>query len=452
MQKQGLKQEMRLKLSPQQIQFLSLLQIPLTALEKRIEQELENNPALEDDASAEKEVANEYPSEKPKSSLSSEINHSNALFKERDISLQAFLLKQLPMMNFNNEELNIAEFIVGCIDDNGFLSRSLLAITDDLLFKLNIETSEAVLTPILDIIQTLEPAGVAARNLQECLLLQLEQKAKSNAVELAQSVLKNHYDAFSQRNYEKLMRALEVDKDSLKAAYKEIESLNPKPGAGFSNSVEVVSYITPDFILEIVEDELSVSLNNGKLRRLKSSQYYKHMLSELENEKGDKAAIAFLKEKLEGAHWFANALIQREQTLLNTMNCIVELQIDFFKTGNEQLLKPMKLLDIAEKIQLDISTISRVTNSKYIETPYGTFLLKEFFSDAFSKLDGTTISNKVVKNHLNELIESENKKIPFSDEELSEKMGEKGYHIARRTVAKYREQLNIPTAKLRREL
>ena len=248
------------------------------------------------------------------------------------------------------------------------------------------------------------------------------------------------------------MRALEVDKDSLKAAYKEIESLNPKPGAGFSNSVEVVSYITPDFILEIVEDELSVSLNNGKLRRLKSSQYYKHMLSELENEKGDKAAIAFLKEKLEGAHWFANALIQREQTLLNTMNCIVELQIDFFKTGNEQLLKPMKLLDIAEKIQLDISTISRVTNSKYIETPYGTFLLKEFFSDAFSKLDGTTISNKVVKNHLNELIESENKKIPFSDEELSEKMGEKGYHIARRTVAKYREQLNIPTAKLRREL
>ena len=281
---------------------------------------------------------------------------------------------------------------------------------------------------------------------------QLEQKPKSSAVELAQSILLRHYDAFSQRNYEKLMRELETDKDSLKAAYKEIEALNPKPGASFSNSEEVTTYITPDFVLETENDELKVSLNNSKVKRLKSSQYYKHMLTELQNEKGDKDAIAFLKEKIEGANWFANALIQREQTLLNTMNCILELQSDFFKTGNEHLLKPMKLMDIAEKIQMDISTVSRVTNSKYIETPYGTFLLKEFFSDAFSKHDGTTISNKVVKNHLNELVENEDKKIPFSDEELSEKMGEKGYHIARRTVAKYRGQLNIPTAKLRREL
>lgn len=452
MQKQRLKQEMGLKLSPQQIQFLNLLQIPLTALEKRIEEELENNPALEEDTVDVKEVSNDFSVGKTKANRPSDLENTNSLIKERDISLQTFLLKQLAMVNFTKQEHAIAEFIIGCLDDNGFLSRSLLAITDDLLFKMNITIDEAALIPILNTIQKLDPPGVAARNLQECLLLQLQQKPKSDAVELAQSMCQNHYTAFSHRNYEKLIRELETDNNALRAAYKEIEKLNPKPGASFSNSEEATRYITPDFFLEIEDDDIKVTLNNSKSKRLKSSQYYKHMLSELENEKGDKDAIAFLKDKLEGANWFANALVQREQTLLNTMNCIIRLQSDFFKTGNEQLLRPMKLMDIAESINLDISTISRVTNSKYIETPYGTFLLKEFFSDAYSKDDGTIVSNKVVKSHLKELVESEDKKSPFSDEELSEKMGQKGYHIARRTVSKYREQLAIPTAKLRREL
>jgi RNA polymerase sigma-54 factor len=228
--------------------------------------------------------------------------------------------------------------------------------------------------------------------------------------------------------------------------------LNPKPGASFTNIQEGNSYITPDFILEEENDELSATLSNSKSKKLRSSQYYKKMLQDLEQGKGDKDAILFLKDKIEGAEWFANALIQREQTLLKTMNCIVSIQEDFFKTGDNKMLKPMKLMDISEKIGLDISTISRVTNSKYIETPYGTFLLKEFFSDAYSKEDGTVISNKVIKSHLEDILENEDKKKPYSDEELSEKLDEIGFHIARRTVAKYRDQLGVAVAKLRREL
>ena len=244
----------------------------------------------------------------------------------------------------------------------------------------------------------------------------------------------------------------DVDKNQIRQVYKEVEQLNPKPGSSFTNTQEVNAYITADFLLEADNDELNVVLNNSRSKSLRSSQYYKKMLENMEQEKGDKEAIQFLKEKIEGAEWFANALIQRELTLLKTMNCIVSIQEEFFKTGDEKLLQPMKLMDISEKIDLDISTISRVTNSKYIETPYGTFLLKEFFSDAYSKDDGTVISNKVIKSHLQDILENENKKKPYSDEELSEKLDELGFHIARRTVAKYRDQLGVAVAKLRREL
>ncbi len=453
MQKQRLKQEIGLKLSPQQIQFLGLLQIPLLSLEKRIEEELESNPALEEQSEGDKSSENGEQNWEKNSSKNSHKEETNREFThQRELSLQEFLLEQLPMLNLNNFEYSISEFIVGCLDDNGFLSRSLLSITDDLLFKMNLEVSEYDLVPILKSIQTLEPVGVGARDLQECLLIQLENKEPSLSITDAILLLSKHYSAFSNKNYEKLMRELKLSEDELKAAYKEIEMLNPKPGASFSNQVEGNNYITPDFSLEIQNDELQVVLNNSKVKRLKSSEYYKNMLKNLEDTKGDKEAISFLKDKIEGANWFANALIQREQTLLNTMNCIVKLQMDYFKTGDERTLKPMKLMDIAEQIDLDVSTISRVTNSKYIETPYGTFLLKDFFSDAYSKEDGTTISNKVVKSHLKEIIEIEDKKKPYSDEELSEKLGEKGYHIARRTVAKYREQLDFPVARLRRTL
>ena len=356
------------------------------------------------------------------------------------------------MQSLDDDESELAQFIIGCLDDNGFLSRSLLSISDDLLFKLNLNISETELTPILKIVQNLDPTGVGARDLKECLLLQLENKTQTESIKLAQSVLQNQYTAFANKNYEKLLKEFDIDENQIRQVYKEVEQLNPKPGSSFTNTQQVNAYITADFLLEDDNDELNVILNNSRSKSLRSSQYYKKMLENLQQEKGDKEAIQFLKEKIEGAEWFANALIQREQTLLKTMNCIVSIQEEFFKTGDAKLLKPMKLLDISEKIDLDISTISRVTNSKYIETPYGTFLLKEFFSDAYSKDDGTVISNKVIKSHLEDILENENKKKPYSDEELSEKLDELGFHIARRTVAKYRDQLGVAVARLRREL
>jgi len=453
MQKQKLKQEIGLNLSPQQIQFMNLLQIPLMSLEKRIKDELESNPALEETSKdKDKEEDTESSWESTRTHNQSTEEKYSTVARERELSLQEFLLQQLPMQSLDDDESVLAEFIIGCLDDNGFLSRSLLSISDDLLFKLNLNISETDLMPILKVVQKLDPVGVCARDLKECLLLQLENKTQTESIILAQSVLRNHYTAFTNKNYEKLLKEFEVDENQIRQVYKEVEQLNPKPGSSFTNTQEVNTYITADFLLEADNDELNVILNNSRSKSLRSSQYYKKMLENLEQVKGDKEAIQFLKEKIEGAEWFANALIQREQTLLKTMNCIVSIQEEFFKTGDEKLLQPMKLMDISEKIDLDISTISRVTNSKYIETPYGTFLLKEFFSDAYSKDDGTVISNKVIKSHLQDILENENKKKPYSDEELSEKLDELGFHIARRTVAKYRDQLGVAVARLRREL
>lgn len=453
MQKQRLKQELGLNLSPQQIQFMNLLQIPLMSLEKRIEDELESNPALEETSKdKDKNEDTETSWESTRNYNQNTEEKYSAVARERELSLQEFLLQQLPMQSLDDDESVLAQFIIGCLDDNGFLNRSLLSISDDLLFKLNLNISETDLMPILKVVQNLEPTGVGARDLKECLLLQLENKTKTESIKLAQSILQHQYTAFANKNYEKLLKEFEVDENQIRQVYKEVEQLNPKPGSSFTNSQEVNTYITADFLLETDNDELNVILNKSRNKSLRSSQYYKKMLENLEQEKGDQEAVQFLKEKIEGAEWFANALIQREQTLLKTMNCIVSIQDEFFKTGDEKLLQPMKLMDISEKIDLDISTISRVTNSKYIETPYGTFLLKEFFSDAYSKEDGTVISNKVIKSHLQDILENENKNKPYSDEELSEKLDELGFHIARRTVAKYRDQLGVAVARLRREL
>jgi RNA polymerase sigma-54 factor len=444
MQKQRLKQEIGLNLSPQQIQFMNLLQIPLMSLEKRIEDELESNPALEETSKdKDKNEDNETSWESTRSHNQNTEEKYSTVARERELSLQEFLLQQLPMQSLDDDESALAQFIIGCLDDNGFLSRSLLSISDDLLFKLNLNISETDLIPILKVVQNLDPTGVGARDLKECLLLQLKNKTQTESIKLAQSILQHQYTAFANKNYEKILKEFEVDENQIRQVYKEVEQLNPKPGSSFTNSQEVNTYITADFLLEADNDELNVILNKSRSKSLRSSQYYKKMLENLEQEKGDQEAIQFLKEKIEGAEWFANALIQREQTLLKTMNCIVSIQDEFFKTGDEKLLQPMKLMDISEKIDLDISTISRVTNSKYIETPYGTFLLKEFFSDAYSKEDGTVISNKVIKSHLQDILENENKKKPYSDEELSEKLDELGFHIARRTVAKYRDQLGV---------
>ena len=453
MQKQRLKQELGLNLSPQQIQFMNLLQIPLMSLEKRIEDELESNPALEETSKdKDKNEDTETSWESTRNYNQNTEEKYSAVARERELSLQEFLLQQLPMQSLDDDESVLAQFIIGCLDDNGFLNRSLLSISDDLLFKLNLNISETDLIPILKVVQNLDPTGVGARDLKECLLLQLKNKTQTESIKLAQSILQHQYTAFANKNYEKLLKEFEVDENQIRQVYKEVEQLNPKPGSSFTNSQEVNTYITADFLLETDNDELNVILNKSRNKSLRSSQYYKKMLENLEQEKGDQEAVQFLKEKIEGAEWFANALIQREQTLLKTMNCIVSIQDEFFKTGDEKLLQPMKLMDISEKIDLDISTISRVTNSKYIETPYGTFLLKEFFSDAYSKEDGTVISNKVIKSHLQDILENENKNKPYSDEELSEKLDELGFHIARRTVAKYRDQLGVAVARLRREL
>lgn len=447
MQKQRLKQEQKLQLSPKQIQFLNLLQIPLSSLSKRIESELEENPALEETEESTNEEEVYYKSNN--TSNNKEVN--TTVVKEREIGLQDYLSSQLFLESLSTEQEKICLFIIGCLDENGFLSRSLLEISDDILFEYNQNIGETELIEQLRCIQSLEPTGVGARNLKECLLLQLAQKKKTETQELAIKVLEDHFTSFTSKNFERICKQLNITERTLKSVYKLVASLNPKPGAAYSNKEENTNYITPDFLLSTNNNEFLLSLNHIGNRKIKSSDYYKKMLADVKKSK-DKDAVQFLTQKIENADWFANAIVQREQTLLNTMNCILEIQSDFFKTGDEKFLKPMKLLDVAQKIKMDISTVSRVTNSKYIETPFGMFLLKEFFSEAYHKEDGTTISTKVIKSKLVEIIEKEDKKNPFTDDQLSEKLDELEFHIARRTVSKYRQQLKISSSKLRREL
>lgn len=445
MQKQRLQQNQQLKLSPQQIQFLSLLQIPVLSLEKRIEEELEENPALE-------EEENDWEEEYPSSYRSSQNQEDNRpVIAERAETLQEFLLKQLPLQNLDDKEVLLAEFLIGCLDDNGFLSRALYAIADDLLFKQNLSVNEEELLPILKVLQSLDPAGVGARDLQECLLLQLARKTEDSTHVLATRLLTEQYQAFSTKHFDKLILTLDVGEEALKAAFNAISKLSPKPGGSFVSTQEGTAYITPDFLLNSLDGGLKLQLNNKHSRRIGPSKQYQKMLTDLKSTE-DTAAIQFLQKKLAAAQWFADALKQRESTLINTMNCILALQSVYFQSGDDKDLKPMKLLDVAQKVKLDISTVSRVTNSKYIETPFGTFLLKEFFSEAYSKDDGSSISNKVVKSHLNDLLEKEDKRKPHTDEQLAELLDEEGYHIARRTVAKYREQLGFSVARLRKEL
>ncbi len=447
MQKQRLKQEQKLQLSPKQIQFLNLLQIPLSSLSKRIESELEENPALEetDESTNEEEVY--YKS----NNTSNNKEVTTTVVKEREIGLQDYLSSQLFLESLSTEQEKICLFIIGCLDENGFLSRSLLEISDDILFEYNQNIGETELIEQLRCIQSLEPTGVGARNLKECLLLQLAQKKKTETQKLAIKVLEDHFTSFTSKNFERICKQLNITESTLKSVYKLVASLNPKPGAAYSNKEENTNYITPDFLLSTNNNEFLLSLNHIGNRKIKSSDYYKKMLADVKKSK-DKDAVQFLTQKIENADWFANAIVQREQTLLNTMNCILDIQSDFFKTGDENFLKPMKLMDVSQKIKMDISTVSRVTNSKYIETPFGMFLLKEFFSEAYHKEDGTTISTKVIKSKLVEIIEKEDKKNPFTDDQLSEKLDELEFHIARRTVSKYRQQLKISSSKLRREL
>ena len=450
MQKQKLQQKLGFNLSPQQIQFLSLLQIPLASLNSRIQDELEDNPALEEGENSEDISLDELEEDNPNSYKYRQNNtpdFTEVQISNSEESLSDHLKKQLLLLNLREDDLFLTEYLIDSLDNNGWINRELFSISDDLLINLNLEFSEQEIEKYLSVIQTLEPLGVGARNLQECLLIQLKNKEQNELVELSILVLENQYERFSKKNFEGLIRELEISEMQLKEVYELVEKLNPFPASNFIKTA-TASYVTPDFLVTILEDKNIVTLTKRSGKELKVSASYKKMIEGAL----DVAAKEFLKQKIESANWFKNAILQREETLLNVMNAIVNFQEKYFLSGEDEELKPMILADIANIVNMNISTISRVTNSKYAQTFFGTFLLKDLFSEAYRKDNGELISTKVIKSRLKEIIEMEDKKHPYTDVKLAELLGENEYHIARRTVAKYREGLGIQTSKYRREL
>lgn len=484
----ALKQHLQLKqqqrLSPLQMQVIKLTELPAIELEERIKQELEDNPALEegiDPTDGITDGEDEYDRGDDSADISQEditlgdymneeetpdyyLSGSGQQPRKEDIpfsvaaSLHESLTDQLIECNLNSQDRKIAEYIIGNIDENGYLDRSLSAISDDLVFQQNIDVTTQKLEDVLKIIQDFEPAGVGARNLQECLLLQLEHREHTETNNIAIQILERYFDEFSKRHYERIIKQMNVDEDSLKDAIQEITTLNPKPGNNWDTSLSTtMSTIIPDFIVEVYNGELILSLNNRNIPDLKISREYSNLLKGYsENKDGmstdNKNAALFVKQKLDSARWFIDAIKQRQETLQRTMQAIIDLQYDFFLTGDEAQLRPMILKDVAERTGYDISTISRVSNSKYVQTNFGIYPLKYFFSESMQTDTGEEISSREVKAILKECIEHEDKKKPLTDDKLCDILKEKGYVIARRTVAKYREQLNIPIARLRKEI
>lgn len=481
-----LRQELRLKLSqklsPQQIQLMKLIQLPTLAFEQRVQQELEENPLLESGKEKEEideDLSNEFdddgtevietdinvddylsddetPSYKLSSSNYSADDEEKQVPYASGTSFTQYLLTQLSTYRLNDTEYAIAEFLVGSIDSSGYIRRDLEDILDDLAFTQNIYSELPVIEKILETVQTLDPAGVGARDLKECLLLQLDRKTQTDSIQLATTILKNHFDEFSKKHYSQLERRLKIDTDTLREAIQEIEQLNPKPGGSYSGNTRIIEHVIPDFTIRIIEGELDLTLNGRNAPDLHISNEYSNILKGYkESEKPTKEqqeAVQFVKQKLDGAKWFIDAIRQRQQTLMLTMTAIMEYQKDYFLSGDDRQLKPMILKDIAETIHMDISTISRVANSKYVETPYGTKLIKEFFSESMTNVDGEEVSTLEIKDILQSIIDKEDKSKPHTDEVLASLLEEKGYPIARRTIAKYRKQLDIPVARLRREL
>src|SRR5210317_57333 len=480
MLKQTLAQKLQQKLSPQQIQLMKLVQLPTQSLEARIKQEIEENPALqegkekaedtfENDASDEREVRDsmeeinwdDYLGDDDTPDYRTKANNYSAddeLYEAPVIVSESFhdsLISQLRLRDLNTEELDLATYLVGTIDDDGLLRRELIDIVDDLAFSQGVFTEEKELERLLEIIQDLDPPGVGGRDLRECLMLQLERKRPSFKVNLALSILDDHFDSFVKRHYQKLMDRLGVNEDELRDAIEEIGRLNPKPG-GSSNLSRPTENVIPDYNLEIVDDELELTLNGRNAPELSLSRQYREMLEHYkaskEKNKAEKEAALFVKQKLDSAKWFIDAIVQRQQTLMLTMQSILNYQRDYFLTGDERKLRPMILKDIAEEIGMDISTVSRVASNKYIQTPYGTFLIKRFFSESMTNSDGEEVSTREIKKILEDTLSEEDKRKPLTDDALAKILKEKGYPIARRTVAKYREQLDIPVARMRKEL
>jgi RNA polymerase sigma-54 factor len=479
----SLQQKLLQKLSPQQIQVIKLLEIPTLQLEQRIKKELEENPVLEMDSdenyNEEDNQAPELRSDEDKDdeefsmedyipddeTPSYRLNANNYSPDDKQVDIpfsvgdtfHEFLYEQVGMVLFDDNERKLAEYIIGNIDEDGYLRRDLLSISDDLAFTLNIEVSEEVLARILETIQDFDPPGVGARDLQECLLLQLKRK-KNEYQQLAVSVIKGSFDEFTKKHYDKIARRLGVDEEKLRMAIDLILKLNPKPGSSYSNPHNRSNqHIVPDFILEVVDGELQLSLNQRNTPELRINEAYLDMLRTLTKSnngqnRSSKEAFSFVKQKLDSAKWFIDAIRQRQQTLLVTMSEIIDFQKEYFIDGDETHLRPMILKDIAERTGLDISTISRVSNSKYIQTHFGIYPLKYFFSESMQKDTGEEVSTREIKKILKDCIDNEDKHHPLTDERLTEILKEKSYNIARRTVAKYREQLDIPVARLRKEL
>ena len=486
MLKQKLQQKLLQKLSPQQIQMIKLLEIPTMQLEQRIKKELEDNPVLEegageqDEGSAEEEIGQEEQEggdsdqdefsledymedeEIPSYRLSAQ-NYSKDDKKEEipfsvGSSFHEFLESQLGLRQLTEKQELLSEYILGNIDEDGYLRRKLAAITDDLAFSQNVSTTEEELEEVLKIIQDFDPPGVGARDLQECLLLQIEAKDLDHpGTGLARKILKYFFQEFTRKHYDKIVTRLNISEDELREAIDEILKLNPKPGSSYNDPQNKnIQHIIPDFVLDNSDGELQLSLNARNVPELRISQTYSDMIMSYKNNKNnssvEKEAISFVKQKLDSARWFIDAIRQRQNTLLMTMNAIISYQREYFIEGDERRLKPMILKDIADITGLDISTISRVANSKYIQTHFGIFPLKFFFSEGLQTDSGEEVSTREIKSILQECIAGEDKRKPVTDERLAEILQEKGYQIARRTVAKYREQLNIPVARLRKEL
>ena len=483
MLKQSLQYKLLQKLSPQQIQLMKLIQLPTQAFEEKIKQEIEENPALESGKEKEDNFENdsndefendgtetietdvnideylsddETPSYKLKSNNYSNDDDEKSIPYAAGISFNQYLKSQLNTIRLNDHERQIAEFLVGSIDESGYIRRPLIDIVDDLAFSSNIITDENEVRRMLEYVHELDPAGVGAQSLEDCLLIQLKRKSENPNRELAIAILENAFDHFVKKHYKKILQKFSISKDELRDAIHEIEKLNPKPGGSYAGNNKIAEQIVPDFSIKIIDDELDLTLNSRNAPELHISYEYNNMLkgyaASKNKSKSQKDAVTFIKQKLDAAKWFIDAIKQRQQTLLLTMNSIMHHQKEYFLTGDERKLKPMILKDIAEKINMDVSTVSRVANSKYVDTPYGTKLIKVFFSESMKNDQGEDVSTREIKKILQNVVRDENKKKPLTDEKLSKLLKEKGYLIARRTVAKYREQLDIPVARLRKEI
>ena len=479
---QKLQLKLSQKLSPQQIQLMKLIQLSTLEFEQRLSTEIEENPALDTinenqeqekddfelDDSFENEDANndeidisdylsddDIPEYNLRSNNYSEENET-AIPYASGTSFNQYLKSQLHSFSFDDKDLKIAEFIVGSLDQFGYLRRDLIDISDDLAFSLGIDVNESQIQKILDKIYLLDPPGVGAKNLQECLLIQLKRKKYTKQISNAIKIIEDLFDEFSKRHFDKVKSKLNISSDELKESISEIEKLNPKPGGGYNENIKINSSIVPDFTIEIIDGEIKLKLNSRNAPDLYVSEEYKNMLSgyseSKEKTKSQKDAVLFIKQKLDSAKWFIEAIKQRNQTLIMTMSAIINFQKEYFLSGDEKKLKPMILKDIAEEITMDISTISRVANSKYVDTPYGIKLIKSFFSEGIKNSKGEDISTIEVKKTLESIIDNEDKKKPFTDDQLTKLLNKEGYPIARRTVAKYREMIGASVARLRKKL